>query len=139
MSTPRNRLSRTEKVGYSLGDIATNFFFMSMILYQTRFYTDTVGLSAAGAVGNLFLLVRGADAIFDPIVGALSDRTNTRWGRFGRGSSGPRCPSAWSSGWSTARPTRDRAASWSTPPSPTSCHDAVLGEQHAVLGPDRAS
>ncbi|HZZ17817.1 MAG TPA: MFS transporter [Opitutaceae bacterium] len=81
MSTPTTRLSRSEKVGYSLGDIATNFFFMSMILYQTRFYTDTVGLSAV-AVGSLFLLVRGADAIFDPIVGALSDRTNTRFGRF---------------------------------------------------------
>jgi GPH family glycoside/pentoside/hexuronide:cation symporter len=73
--------SRVEKVGYSLGDVATNFFFMSMILYQTRFYTDTVGLSAV-AVGSLFLLVRGADAIFDPIVGALSDRTSTRWGKF---------------------------------------------------------
>jgi Na+/melibiose symporter-like transporter len=81
MPNPTTRLSRSEKVGYSLGDIATNFFFMSMILYQTRFYTDTVGLSAV-AVGSLFLLVRGADAIFDPIVGALSDRTNTRWGRF---------------------------------------------------------
>jgi len=81
MTTPTKGLSRSEKVGYSLGDIATNFFFMSMILYQTRFYTDTVGLSGA-AVGLLFLLVRGADAVFDPIVGALSDRTNTRWGRF---------------------------------------------------------
>jgi Na+/melibiose symporter-like transporter len=79
-NTPKGP-SRTEKVGYSLGDIATNFFFMSMILYQTRFYTDTVGLSAV-AVGSLFLLVRGADAIFDPIVGALSDRTVTRWGKF---------------------------------------------------------
>jgi len=79
-NTPKP-LSRTEKVGYSVGDVATNFFFMSMILYQTRFYTDTVGLSAA-AVGTLFLLVRIADAIFDPIVGLLSDRTSTRWGKF---------------------------------------------------------
>ena len=54
---------------------------MSMILYQTRFYTDTVGLSAV-AVGTLFLLVRGADAVIDPIVGALADRTMTRWGKF---------------------------------------------------------
>jgi Na+/melibiose symporter-like transporter len=75
------RLSVREKAGYSLGDIATNFFFMSMILYQTRFYTDTVGLSAA-AVGSMFLLVRGADAIFDPIIGALADRTKSRWGKF---------------------------------------------------------
>ena len=81
MQTPAPRLSVTEKVGYSLGDVATNFFFMSMVLYQTRFYTDTVGLTA-GAVGTLFLLVRGADAVFDPIVGALSDRTQTRWGKF---------------------------------------------------------
>jgi GPH family glycoside/pentoside/hexuronide:cation symporter len=81
MSNTLKGPSRSEKVGYSLGDVATNFFFMSMILYQTRFYTDTVGLPAV-AVGSLFLLVRGADAIFDPIVGALSDRTSTRWGKF---------------------------------------------------------
>jgi len=61
MNTSPKGPSRTEKVGDSLGDIATNFFFMSMILYQTRFYTDTVGLSAV-AVGSLFLLVRGAHA-----------------------------------------------------------------------------
>jgi GPH family glycoside/pentoside/hexuronide:cation symporter len=76
-----NAPSRVEKVGYSVGDVATNFFFMSMVLYQTRFYTDTMGLSAV-AVGTMFLMVRGADAIFDPVVGLLSDRTNTRWGKF---------------------------------------------------------
>jgi GPH family glycoside/pentoside/hexuronide:cation symporter len=81
MSTSTHRLSAKEKFGYSLGDVATNFFFQSMILYQTRFYTDTVGLSAM-AVGSMFLLVRGADAVFDPFIGALSDRTRTRWGKF---------------------------------------------------------
>lgn len=75
------KLPVSEKVGYALGDVATNFFFQSMILYQTRFYTDTVGLSAA-AVGWMFLILRLADAFVDPIVGALSDRTNTRWGKF---------------------------------------------------------
>ena len=70
-----------EKLGYACGDIATNFFFQSMILYQTRFYTDTVGLSAV-AVGSMFLVLRLADAIFDPVIGALSDRTQTRWGKF---------------------------------------------------------
>jgi Na+/melibiose symporter-like transporter len=75
------RLGVKEKIGYAVGDVATNFFFQSMILYQTRFYTDTVGLSAI-AVGSMFLLLRLADAIFDPIIGALSDRTNTRWGKF---------------------------------------------------------
>lgn len=75
------KLSFREKFGYGLGDAATNFFFLSMILYQQRFYTDTVGLTAS-AVGWLFILVRLVDAVFDPIVGALADRTQTRWGKF---------------------------------------------------------
>jgi len=78
-TTPR--VSAGEKVGYALGDIATNFFFQSMILYQTRFYTDTVGLSAV-AVGTMFLVLRLGDAILDPVIGALSDRTQSRWGKF---------------------------------------------------------
>ncbi len=70
-----------EKVGYALGDVATNFFFQSMILYQNKFYTDTAGLSPA-VVSWMFLVVRLADAFFDPIIGAMSDRTKTRWGKF---------------------------------------------------------
>lgn len=70
-----------EKVGYALGDVATNFFFQSMILYQNRFYTDTVGLSPA-VISFMFLIVRLADACFDPIIGAMADRTNTKWGKF---------------------------------------------------------
>jgi Na+/melibiose symporter-like transporter len=81
MTDSSGRLSIREKIGYSLGDVATNFFFQSMILYQTRFYTDTAGLSAV-AVGSMFLVLRLADAVFDPIIGALSDRTQTRWGKF---------------------------------------------------------
>ena len=75
------KISVTEKLGYSLGDVATNFFFQSMILYQTRFYTDTVGLSAA-TVGWMFIVLRWFDAVFDPIIGAVSDRTQSRWGKF---------------------------------------------------------
>ncbi len=70
-----------EKVGYAMGDIATNFFFQSMILYQTRFYTDTAGLSA-GAVSYMLFILRIVDAFVDPFVGGLSDRTQTRWGKF---------------------------------------------------------
>ena len=81
MAESSAKLAVREKVGYACGDIATNFFFQSMILYQTRFYTDTAGLSAA-AVGTMFLVLRLADAIFDPVIGALSDRTQTRWGKF---------------------------------------------------------
>lgn len=75
------KLSFGEKAGYAFSDVATNFFFQAMILYQTRFYTDTVGLSAV-AVGSMFLVLRLADALVDPVVGALADRTRTRWGKF---------------------------------------------------------
>ena len=81
MASNDQRLPVGEKVGYAMGDVATNFFFQSMILYQTRFYTDTVGLSAV-AVGTMFLVLRLADAVFDPAIGALADRTRTRWGNF---------------------------------------------------------
>ena len=74
-------LAVKEKIGYAMGDVATNFFFQSMILYQTRFYTDTAGLSAV-AVGSMFLVLRLADALVDPVIGALADRTRTRWGKF---------------------------------------------------------
>lgn len=81
MSNFTQTIPTREKIGYAMGDVATNFFFQSMILYQTRFYTDTVGLSAV-AVGTMFLILRLADAVFDPAIGALADRTRTRWGSF---------------------------------------------------------
>jgi len=75
------RLSFKEKLGYGLGDTAANFIFQTLMIFQMAFYTDTFGISAAAA-GTLFLIVRGWDAIFDPIVGIVSDRTNTRWGKY---------------------------------------------------------
>ena len=74
-------LSLGEKVGYSLGDAAANFVFMTMILFQLSFYTDTMGIAAATA-GTLLLVGRLWDAFFDPMMGVLADRTNTRWGKF---------------------------------------------------------
>ena len=81
MTLSAPRLSFREKAGYALGDAATNLFFQSMIMYQGKFYTDVMGITSSAAAW-LFLLVRGWDAIFDPLVGTLSDRTNTRWGKF---------------------------------------------------------
>ncbi len=75
------KLSFVEKAGYSLGDAAANFVFMTMILFQLSFYTDTMGIAAASA-GTLLLVGRLWDAFFDPIMGVLADRTNTRWGKF---------------------------------------------------------
>lgn len=75
------KLSFIEKAGYSLGDGAANFVFMTMILFQLNFYTDTLGIAAASA-GTLLLVGRLWDAFFDPMMGVLADRTNTRWGKF---------------------------------------------------------
>lgn len=78
---PNQKLSLSEKLGYSCGDAAANFVFMTMILFQLNFYTDVFGLSASAAAAIL-LWPRLWDAVFDPIMGVLADRTNTRWGKF---------------------------------------------------------
>jgi GPH family glycoside/pentoside/hexuronide:cation symporter len=75
------KLSFIEKAGYSLGDAAANFVFMTMILFQLNFYTDTLGI-AAGIAGTLLLVGRFWDAFFDPMMGTIADRTKTRWGKF---------------------------------------------------------
>ncbi|MGD0200063.1 MAG: MFS transporter, partial [Bryobacteraceae bacterium] len=81
MTNGTQKLSFGEKAGYSLGDGAANFVFMTMILFQLNFYTDTMGIEAAIA-GSLLLVGRFWDAFFDPMMGILADRTNTRWGKF---------------------------------------------------------
>jgi glycoside/pentoside/hexuronide:cation symporter, GPH family len=81
MSLEQERLSIKEKVGYGIGDAAANFIFQTMIIFQLAFYTDTFGITAAAA-GTLFLVVRVFDAAFDPLMGVIADRTNTRWGKF---------------------------------------------------------
>lgn len=75
------KLSFREKVGYSLGDMAANFIFQTMLALQLSFYTDTFGLSAASA-GTLFLVVGLGAAAVNPLMGLIADRTNTRWGKF---------------------------------------------------------
>src|SRR5512145_1948838 len=81
MADPIRKLSVVEKAGYSLGDAAANFVFMTMILFQLNFYTDTMGIAAAAA-GTLLLVGRLWDAFFDPMMGVIADRTSTRWGKF---------------------------------------------------------
>jgi Na+/melibiose symporter-like transporter len=81
MSDQKQKLPFLEKLGYSGGDAAANFVFMTMILFQANFYTDVFGLSA-GLAGTIILVSRMWDAFFDPIMGVLADRTHTRWGRF---------------------------------------------------------
>ena len=70
-----------EKLGYSLGDCSANLVFQMMMIYQAKFYTDVFGLEGSIA-GSVLLIARIVDAFVDPTVGILSDRTNTRWGKY---------------------------------------------------------
>ena len=81
MSADMQKLSIREKIGYSLGDCAANFVFQTQLIFLMNFYTDVFGITAAVA-GTMFLVSRLWDAFNDPLMGALADRTNTRWGRF---------------------------------------------------------
>jgi GPH family glycoside/pentoside/hexuronide:cation symporter len=75
------KLSFKEKAGYGFGDAAANFVFQTMLIFQLGFYTDVFGITAAAA-GTLLLVGRFWDAIFDPLMGVIADRTETRWGKF---------------------------------------------------------
>ncbi|WP_334168113.1 glycoside-pentoside-hexuronide (GPH):cation symporter [Phocaeicola paurosaccharolyticus] len=75
------KVSMTEKIGYSLGDFSANLVFQMMMIYQTKFYTDIFGLEGAIA-GSVMLIARIVDAFVDPTVGLLSDRTKSKWGKF---------------------------------------------------------
>ncbi|MCS2149141.1 MFS transporter [Scandinavium sp. H17S15] len=75
------KLSVREKIGYGMGDAGCNMIGGAIMLFLNYFYTDVFGLAPA-LVGILLLSVRVIDAVTDPIMGAIADRTSTRWGRF---------------------------------------------------------
>jgi GPH family glycoside/pentoside/hexuronide:cation symporter len=75
------KLSFKEKIGYSVGDTASNLFFQTFIFFLLYFYTDVFGIPAA-SVATIFLIGRIWDAVNDPLMGMIADRTNTRFGKF---------------------------------------------------------
>lgn len=81
MNPPAEHLSFREKFAYGLGDTASNFFFQTFNIFLIYYYTDVFGL-AAGAVGTMFIFTRIFDAITDPLMGLVADRTRTRWGKY---------------------------------------------------------
>ena len=81
MATEVQRLSVTEKVGYGLGDLASNLFWQMFSIFIAKFYTDVFLLGAA-TMGTMMLVTRLGDAFVDPLIGTIADRTNTRWGHF---------------------------------------------------------
>ena len=76
------KLSIKEKIGYSLGDLAANLVFQTLMTYLAYFYTDIYGLETSDA--SIVILVVGLVAAFgfNPMIGALADRTNSKWGKF---------------------------------------------------------
>lgn len=76
------KLSVLEKTGYSLGDLAANLVFQTLVTYLAYFYTDIYGLKAGDAsviIGTVGLIAAFA---FNPIIAAIADRTRSRWGKF---------------------------------------------------------
>ncbi|MBT3479425.1 MAG: MFS transporter, partial [Candidatus Marinimicrobia bacterium] len=78
---PKKYVPVKEKIGYSLGDVASVLYWQTISLYLLYFYTDVFGITAAAA-GTMILVARIWDGINDPLMGMLADRTKTKWGRF---------------------------------------------------------
>ena len=76
-----DRLSVREKIGYGLGVAGGTVITCLIMNFLTFFYTDVFGLTPA-LVGTLFIALRVFDAISDPVMGVIADRTQSRWGRF---------------------------------------------------------
>ena len=82
MKSIAEKLSITEKIGYSLGDLAANLVFQTLMTYLAYFYTDIYGLQADDATAIMFVVGTIAAFGFNPIVGAIADRTKSKWGKF---------------------------------------------------------
>ena len=75
-------LSIREKLGYSLGDLAANLIFQTLITYLAFFYTDVFRLPPATAATIIFVVGLLGAFVFTPLIGIAADRTATRWGKF---------------------------------------------------------
>ncbi len=75
------KLSVREKVGYSLGDLSANLIFQTLMTFLAFFYTDVYKI-APGPASAIIFTGGMIGAFFNPIMGMIADRTNTRWGKF---------------------------------------------------------
>src|SRR3982750_5044869 len=75
------RLNIKEKIGYGFGDFASSMFWKLFSVFLLYYYTDVFGIAAA-AVGTMFLITRIWDTALDPLIGIISDRTESKWGKF---------------------------------------------------------
>lgn len=70
-----------EKIGYGFGDMSSSMFWKIFSYYLPFFYSNIFGLSLVDA-GVLVLVTRIWDAVSDPMMGVISDRTQTKWGKY---------------------------------------------------------
>jgi glycoside/pentoside/hexuronide:cation symporter, GPH family len=82
MTNTSQKLSVKEKIGYSLGDLAANLVFQTLVTYLAYFYTDIYGLEANHASAIILIVGLVAAFGFNPIIGAIADRTVSKWGKF---------------------------------------------------------
>lgn len=82
MHSTSQKLSVVEKVGYSLGDLAANLIFQTLVTFLAFFYTDVFRIPAGTAATIIFVVGLLGAFVFTPVVGILADRTRTRWGKF---------------------------------------------------------
>jgi GPH family glycoside/pentoside/hexuronide:cation symporter len=75
------RLGWGEKLGFGFGDFGFNLYWTTVASFLAAFYTDVFGISAAAA-GTMIFVTRIVDAVTDPVMGAVADRTRSRWGKF---------------------------------------------------------
>ncbi len=80
-SIAKEKTSPKLALAYSMGEVGGQMSWYMVNSYLNIFYTDIVGLSAS-AISAIVLIARIWDAINDPMMGQIADRTNTRWGRF---------------------------------------------------------
>lgn len=74
-------LSIIEKIGYGVGDMASNFYMGFFNIFLLYYYVDVWGISPTGAA-TMFLATKIVDAISDPTMGIIADRTETKWGKY---------------------------------------------------------
>ena len=71
----------SEKIGYGFGDMASSMFWKIFSYYLPVFYSDVFGLKPAHAA-TLLLITKLYDAVSDPMMGLIADRTVSRWGKY---------------------------------------------------------
>jgi GPH family glycoside/pentoside/hexuronide:cation symporter len=80
-STRTSDPSWVEKISFGVGDMGYNFYWANIATYLMIFYTDVFGISPAAA-GTMLFVIKVFNSFTDPMIGAVADRTSTRFGKF---------------------------------------------------------